>query len=62
MVPTLIHADGVIVDDLRAVLLEVASVPPLIRQNQELYQKRRLIGSGPSWSPWTRGYRTRAPL
>ncbi len=30
---------GVIVDDLRAVLLEVASAPPLLRQNQELYQK-----------------------
>ena len=30
---------GVLVDDLRAVLLEVASVPPLLRQDQELYHK-----------------------
>ena len=30
---------GVIVDDLRAVLLEVASEPPRLRQNQGFYQK-----------------------
>lgn len=52
------HETNLIADDLRALLIEVAGNPPLVRQDHDLFQKEveRFIVTLPPLPPWLRDF------